>query len=133
MMDTYLHVSLPAVPVSVREARDVVGDTARRVGAPEGVVEDVRLCVSEAVANVVRHAYGHEEGDAALTVEHDGDELTVLVRDEGVGLSGFRREGDLGYGLRIIDRLSRRCSITSVPGMGTEVRMVFAVGDAGTS
>jgi hypothetical protein len=44
-----------------------------------------------------------------------------------VGLGGFQREGDLGYGLRIIEQLTLRCAITSAPNMGTEVLMVFAL------
>jgi anti-sigma regulatory factor (Ser/Thr protein kinase) len=128
-MESQLAVSLPAVPVSVREARATIGEIAQKAGASERVVEDVRLCVSEAVANVVRHAY-REEGDLRITVEREGDELTVVVRDEGIGLGGFQREGDLGYGLRIIDELTRRCTLTSVPDIGTEVRMVFALDEA---
>jgi anti-sigma regulatory factor (Ser/Thr protein kinase) len=129
-MHTHLHTSMPAVPLSVREAREHVGEIAVSLGASDVTVEDLRLCVSEAAANVVRHAYGRDEGELDITVERTGDELTVVVRDDGAGLSGFQRDGDLGYGLRIIEQLTRRCAITSAPNMGTEVRMVFAVGEA---
>jgi anti-sigma regulatory factor (Ser/Thr protein kinase) len=125
-METQLEASLPAVPVSVRDARETVGEIAAKAGASDRAIEDVRLCVSEAVANVVRHAY-REHGDVSIMVEREGEELTVVVRDDGVGLGGFQREGDLGYGLRIIDELTRRCAISSMPDMGTEVRMVFAL------
>lgn len=129
-MQTHLEVALPAVPGSVREARDAVAEIAAKAGAPNGVVENARLCVSEAVANVVRHAYDLDAGDTgakglSMTVTRDGSELTVVVRDEGVGLTHFKQEGDLGYGLRIIDELTRRFAITSTPNAGTEVLMVF--------
>ena len=124
-MNTQIEVSLPAAPVSVREARDAVAEIAAKAGAPRRVIEDIRLCVSEAVANVVRHAYRRNDGDLTMTVERDASDLLVVVRDDGVGLNGFQRDGDLGYGLRIIEQLAGRCSITSAPNAGTEVRMVF--------
>jgi anti-sigma regulatory factor (Ser/Thr protein kinase) len=130
-MHTHLQVSLPAVPGSVREARDTIGDVAAKAGAPQRVIDDARLCVSEAVANVVRHAYGLGEGDLSMTVDHTGSELTVVVRDAGVGLAHFKQEGDLGYGLRIIEQLTQRFAITSAPHAGTEVLMVFALEDEG--
>jgi anti-sigma regulatory factor (Ser/Thr protein kinase) len=130
-MQTALDLSLPAVPASVREARQAVAEIAAQTGGSTRTIEDVRLCVSEAVANVVRHAYGSEEGALTLSAELATGELTVVVRDEGVGMSGFQREGDLGHGLRIIDELTVRCAITSAPVMGTEVRMVFALDASG--
>ena len=62
-----------------------------------------------------------------LTVASSDTELMVVVRDDGVGLADFRREGDLGYGLRIIDELAVRSAISSAPNAGTEMRMVFAL------
>jgi anti-sigma regulatory factor (Ser/Thr protein kinase) len=123
-----LEVSLPAVPVSVRRAREAVADVAARLGGSPPVVDAVRLCVSEAVTNIVRHAYLEGNGEIRISVAEADSELTVVVRDDGVGLTPFRQEGDLGYGLRIIERLALRYSITSAPNHGTELQMVFALG-----
>jgi anti-sigma regulatory factor (Ser/Thr protein kinase) len=127
-MTTCVELTLRAVPGSVREARGAVADTFAGYGAPEHLVEDARLCVSEAVTNAVLHAYGSDGGDVAVRVELDDHALTVVVRDEGRGLGRFREDGELGYGLRIIEQLATHCTITSAPGVGTEVRMVFALG-----
>jgi anti-sigma regulatory factor (Ser/Thr protein kinase) len=126
-METLPEVSLPAAPASVREARGAIAEIATKAGASPRAIEDIRLCVSEAVANVVRHAYARNDGDLTITVEQGASELTVIVRDDGVGLNAFQRDGDLGYGLRIIEQLAQRYAITSAPNMGTEVRMVFAL------
>jgi anti-sigma regulatory factor (Ser/Thr protein kinase) len=128
-MDEQLELSLPATPVSVREARERIGEFLSSAGAASRVVEDAKLCVSEAVANVVRHAYGLRQGDFTIAVERQGAEVTVVVRDRGVGLTRFAQEGDLGYGLRIIDRLTHRSTITSAPNSGTEIVMVFSLDD----
>lgn len=127
-MTMCVELTLRAVPGSVREARDAVADTFADYGAPQHLVEDVRLCVSEAVTNAVLHAYGNDGGDVTVRVERDGDSLTVVVRDEGRGLARFREDGELGYGLRIIERLATHCAITSAPDVGTEMRMAFALG-----
>jgi anti-sigma regulatory factor (Ser/Thr protein kinase) len=126
-MNSHVEVPLPAVPVSVRKAREAVAAIATRLGASPQVVDDARLCVSEAASNVVRHAYRNGRGDLMLTVASSDTELMVVVRDDGVGLADFRREGDLGYGLRIIDELAVRSAISSAPNAGTEMRMVFAL------
>lgn len=123
-MTRHLELTLPAVPAKVRDAREAVASLMVELGADEDTVDDVRLCVSEAVANVVRHAYA-DGGELLVRVEEQAGEVTVVVGDEGSGLSGFRSDGDLGYGLRIIDRLAARCAITSAPNLGTEVQMVF--------
>lgn len=116
-----------AVPRSVRQAREKVASIAAELGAPREVIDDARLCVSEATSNAVRHAYADGAGDVRLRIEVSGAELRVAVADDGVGLSDFKREGELGHGLRIIDELTRRCAITSVPSRGTEVLMVFGL------
>ena len=86
MQKTCLALSLPAVPASVRKARVSVGETAACLGANQRVVDDIRLCVSEAVSNVVRHAYGTRPGDVDVVVEREDKNLRVVVRDEGQGM-----------------------------------------------
>lgn len=124
-----LELSLRATPLSVREARNAAGEVAAELTTSDRLVDDVRLCVSEAVTNVVRHAYGTKRGSLDVVVEHEDDELVVLVRDEGMGLTASGRRGKTGgFGLKIIEKVSRRHSIESAPKTGTAIRMVFALG-----
>lgn len=116
-----------AVPTSIRRARERVAGVAAGLGAPSDVIDDAKLCVSEATSNAVRHAYADDLGVVRLRIETSGDELSVAVADDGVGLADFKREGELGHGLRIIGELTRRCAITSAPSQGTEVLMVFGL------
>ena len=129
MNSNCLTLSLPAVPESVRTARMSVGRTAARLGASDRLVDDIRLCVSEAVSNVVRHAYGTPRGDVDVRVEHDNGDLEVLVRDDGRGMKRERQEARTsgGYGLKIIDSVAAGLTITSAPDAGTEVRMTFSL------
>jgi stage II sporulation protein AB (anti-sigma F factor) len=125
-MATYLDVSFPALPSSVREARQAVAGIVARMGGTDRVVDDVRLCVSEAVANAVRHAYVSEPGIVDVSVDRSHGELTVVVRDEGRGLPEVRHEGKLGFGLRIIEKVALGYEISSGRERGTTIQMSFA-------
>ena len=123
---TCLDLSLAATPSNVRTARVAVGETAAEHIQSDRIVDDVRLCVSEAVTNVVRHAYGTKRGAVQVVVERENDELVVAVRDDGMGLTASRRRGKSGgFGLKIIDKIATRHTIASAPKTGTEIRMVF--------
>lgn len=126
-MTSRLELTLPAIPSSVRTVRNQVAEIAFGLGAGERIIDDIRLCVNEAVANVVLHAYGREQGSVGVSVDDEDDELIVLVRDDGIGLAGFSREHPRGHGLRIIEELTKRCTISSAPNGGTEVRMEFTL------
>ncbi len=129
---TCLALSLPATPPSIRQARVSVAETAARLGASARVVDDVRLCVSEAVSNVVRHAYGTQRGDVDLVVEQESADLYVVVRDAGHGMrrDAYKKRTAGGYGLRIMDAIAERLTITTAPEAGTEVRMTFSLAGA---
>jgi anti-sigma regulatory factor (Ser/Thr protein kinase) len=132
MTTTLLALTLPALPASIRAARSAVEQTVRPLVA-ERLYDDIRLCVSEATTNAVRHAYeqGPEQHSFDVDVELDGGELTITVRDLGRGISG-PRSGDEpgGYGLALVESLASRLEITSPGGRGTELAMVFLL-DAG--
>jgi anti-sigma regulatory factor (Ser/Thr protein kinase) len=121
-----LRTTLPARVGSLRGARNAVAEVAAAFGAAPAVVDDVRLCVGEAFANAVRHAYAGGTGAVDVAAEGRGEELVVVVRDRGVGMRAARRNG-AGYGLRIIEELTLRHDIATAPRAGTEVRMVFAL------
>lgn len=101
-------------------------DAAVRAGAEEQVREAARLAVSEAVSNVVVHSYRDETGgDFTLRVEWSGEELRVIVRDEGCGMAPRMDSPGAGLGLPLIANLTQSFSVTAPPGGGTEVCMTF--------
>lgn len=128
MMETRLDLSAEAVPESVRPIRRRVAEIAQDAGAEPSQADEVGLCVGEAVANAVRHAYVDRPGDVAVLVQVDEDEheLVAMVRDRGKGMTA-RSDSD-GFGLHIIETLSRDVAISSQPNRGTTVRMSFGIG-----
>ena len=110
----------------MRAARRAVWDAAVRAGAQEGVREAARLAVSEAVSNVVVHSYRDTRpGAFTVSVEWDGGELRVIVRDEGCGMAPRTDSPGAGLGLPLIANLADSFSVTAPPGGGTEVVMTF--------
>jgi anti-sigma regulatory factor (Ser/Thr protein kinase) len=84
----------------------------------------IGLATSEAVANVVRHAYSQEHGRVELEASLDGDgEVMIRVTDRGLGLR-TRGGARTGLGLPVIGRVSNGVTVAS-DDEGTTVSMRF--------
>ena len=81
-----LSESYSAVAESVPLARHAVTRFARSAGASEEQVAAVSLAVSEALTNVVEHAYDDGQGSVHVASAVTGEELWVLVSDDGVAV-----------------------------------------------
>jgi len=128
MITTDVAFTVPATAESVAPVRHRVASLAEAAGMSPTVVEDVRLGVTEAVANAVVHAYEDEGGPVQVKVGVDEPRrrLTVVVRDRGRGIASKPGGRQMtGYGLRIIRKLSPRATFVSSPATGTRVRMPF--------
>ena len=122
---TCLELRLPAVPASIRKAREAAASAVSSFRDGR-LADDVRLCVSEAVTNVVRHAYGKQRGEVEVVVEREDGDVCVVVRDDGRGMTKSQREGRAGgYGLKIIEKIAADHRIRSSPSSGVVMEMVF--------
>ena len=127
MGDRLLETFDPADDATPRAARTAAADFARRWISDEGRLTVIALCVSEAVTNVVMHAYrGGRGGPAILEAWHDGTGLTIAVRDHGLGLAPRLDSPGLGMGLALIAQSADESDVRSRPQGGTEVRMTFS-------
>ncbi len=112
--------------------RHVLGGVAEALHLDVETLEDIRLAVSEACANVVIHAYaGEASGLMDVDVATGGGDLEVVVRDRGTGMAPRTDSPGLGVGLPLIASLAESMELLSPPGGGTEVRMRFALPPAG--
>lgn len=124
MTQAHLELVLPAVPDSIPAIRRAVGDAAVELHADAAAVDSVKLAVTEAVTNIVRHAYGEDGGEIHVAVEAGTRTLVVWVVDEGGGVVAHAHDDEGGYGMRLMRALSRSCDVSSGVD-GTSVRMVF--------
>jgi serine/threonine-protein kinase RsbW len=122
-----LAVIYPAISDAVPRARAAVADFARQAGMQRNRIEGLRLAVSEAVTNVVRHAYPTGSGMVGVTAGRAGDELWVLISDEGRGHQSPSPNPGLGFGLGIIAHECDGLVVTERSHGGTEVRMRFTL------
>jgi anti-sigma regulatory factor (Ser/Thr protein kinase) len=118
--------SYEADPESVGRARAELARFASRAGASPTLVDGLRLAVSEAVTNAVRHAYPLRPGEVRVRARLGDDLLEVVVSDDGCGVHGGGADHDgLGFGLSLIWEVSDQTTLASRAGGGTEVRMRF--------
>src|SRR3954453_8996766 len=85
--NTDVKLTLPARPENVSVIRHVLGAFAEALRLPDDVIEDLRLAVTEACTNVVRHAYSAEAaGPVEISMQPMEDHLSVIVSDHGRGI-----------------------------------------------
>lgn len=123
-----LRVRLAAVPESVPEARAEVRGWCEQTGFCERTRDDLLLAVSEAVANVVVHAYpGGREGACSLEILRDAGDVLVAISDTGVGPSGAPPSSGCGLGLAIIAHMFPGSTLVELdPGTRVTIRAPLA-------
>jgi len=124
-----VRLTLPARPENVAVIRHVLGAFAVALKLPADLVEDMRLAITEACTNVVRHAYsGDDLGTIDVVIRPAGNRLDIIVSDQG---AGFGPSPDLtgpGLGLPMIGALADTVEIEHGPSRGTRVAMSFRCG-----
>ena len=115
---------------AVRHLRWWIEELCDDVGATPPQRADVALAVSEALTNVVMHAYvGRPSGPMRIRTENGDGRLVVEVEDDGIGLRPRLDSPGAGLGLALIGTLTADLVLTSGPeGRGTLVQMVFPIG-----
>jgi serine/threonine-protein kinase RsbW len=95
-------------------------------------LHDLKLALTEACTNSVKHAYGENGGSVDIVYELLSDRLAVEVGDAGTGfspgeLAGLSGEDDLeegGLGIEIIRALTDEVEIAEREGGGSRLRFV---------
>ena len=129
MVMRHLRWSTAAVPGEVGPLRRTVVAAAGRLGLDGGRTDHLQLAVSEALSNVVLHAYAGPGGEMRVDVERDEDELRITIADDGRGLGTRPVAPGLGLGLGLIATACDRCEIATSRVSGTRLVLIFEVGD----
>ena len=119
-------VEFQAVPSSVAAARHAVRAYLSGVDTSDPPLGDVTLAVSEAVTNVVNHAYlGDAPGGVRVAIELFAEEIEVVVEDFGRGMQPRPDSPGLGLGLPLMANVTDRFDTRSVIGQGTRLCLWF--------
>ncbi len=122
-----LDESYPAVAASIPLARRTLARFAASAGATPEQLESIEMAVSEALTNAVVHAYGGDPGDIHVTAAVAGDELWILVADDGRGMRARPRSPGLGVGLALIAHAADGFAVARRSTGGTELQMRFRI------
>jgi anti-sigma regulatory factor (Ser/Thr protein kinase) len=120
-------MTLAAVPENVMLARQAVEGAALHYGAGQHLAADVKLAVSEACTNSVKHAYSeaNRPGPMRLDLWAEADRIVVRASDDGQWRQTVPGPGDdTGLGLQLMTTLSTVCEVRQTE-QGTEVSMEF--------
>ena len=123
--DCDIRLSLPARAENVAVVRHVVSALAESLALPPRLIEDIKLAVTEACTNVVRHAYVDGEGPIDVAIVPDDQRLTVIVADKGQGIQAQPPSEGPGLGLPLIAALAHEVQIDHGPDRGSRLEMCF--------
>src|SRR3954471_10031627 len=125
-----VHLLLPAHARNIAVVRRALEAIAEELALPRRLVEDMRLAVTEACTNVVRHAYCNGEADhasalrVALLPEEQG--MRVIVEDRGRGFGPSPPPGGWRLALPLIAALASELEVShGADDRGSRVAMSF--------
>ena len=115
-------------------ARIVAAAFASQLDPTLEELSDIKTAVSEAVTNAIIH--GYELGDGIITLESriDGDEIEIIVKDNGKGIADidealepfYTSKPELersGMGFTVMETFMDFLIVESITGLGTKVKM----------
>jgi serine/threonine-protein kinase RsbW len=126
-----VRLCIPAKPEYISLGRLALTGLSRLRAFPDDVLADLKLALTEACTNSVRHAYDGGEGMVEIVYELHSDRLVVEVTDSGEGFDHDVAEPDDpddltegGLGIAIIQALADELEIGTPNGGGSRLRFV---------
>ncbi len=117
-----VRLTIPAKPEYITLCRLALTGISRFRELSDETLTDLKLAITEACSNSVRHAYAGGDGSVEIRYELHPDRLVIEVADDGVGGADPGRGSGL-RGLRDrVDALGGRLVVSSPAGEGTVLR-----------
>jgi serine/threonine-protein kinase RsbW len=131
MGEGLVQLKFPAKPEYLLLARLALSGLTRAAPVSEEALADLKLAVTEACGNAVRHAYPEGVGDVSVSYVMTGDTLEMIVEDQGMGLDSTDIADEpvslpleSGMGISIIRTIVDQLDIhAGADGRGTVLRM----------
>lgn len=128
-----VRLTIPAKPEYITLSRLALAGLSRVRAFSEETLADLKLALTEACSNSVRHAYGDGDGHVDISFELLDDRLIVEVTDDGTGFELEDGSGDGagdeltegGLGIAIIRSIADEVDIDGgADGRGSRLRFV---------
>ena len=112
-MKDYVTITIPSNPKYLSVVRSMTLKVGQINGMKEEVLEDIKLAVDEACANVIKHAYkGNTSGKIVIQYKTTPENYQVVITDNGIRAQNALLKGrdldDLrpgGLGIHFIKRV----------------------------
>jgi serine/threonine-protein kinase RsbW len=125
-----VRLTIPAKPEYITLCRLALTGLSRLRPLPDETLADLKLALTEACSNSVRHAYADQEGSVEILYELHDDRLVIEVLDEGEGFDAREPEqaaedlSEGGLGIAIIRAIADEFEVGERSG-GTGSRLRF--------
>ena len=126
-----VRLTIPAKPEYITLCRLALTGLSRVRPLPDETLADLKLALTEACSNSVRHAYSDREGSVEILYELHEDRLVIEVLDEGGGFEAdeTKKDGDEltegGLGIAIIRAIADEFEVAERSGgIGSRLRFV---------
>lgn len=133
-----LKMEFLSLPANVAFARVAVAAFAAQLDFTLNDLEEIKVAVSEAVANAIIHGYGQSpHGIVRVSVTIVGNSLEIKVEDNGKGIDDVRKALQpafstdaerMGLGFVFMQSFMDRLRVDSSRGKGTRVTMIKSPG-----
>jgi serine/threonine-protein kinase RsbW len=131
-----IRLTIPARPEYITLCRLALTGISHLRPLTDETLADLKLALTEACSNSVRHAYGGGDGTVEIRYELHADRLVIEVADNGGGFDpASAHEADLelaegGLGIAIIRSIADDLEIgTGEAGRGSRLRFVKRLDD----
>lgn len=128
-----VRLTIPARPEYITLSRLALTGLSRVRAFSDETLADLKLAITEACSNSVRHAYDGGDGKVTIIYELDAERIAIEVTDDGAGFDygatrGFPEGDDLsegGLGIAIIRSVADELEIAAgATGRGSRLRFV---------
>lgn len=133
-INNYIKLEFPSLSANESFARAAAAGFAAQLDPTLEELGDIKTSVSEAVTNVIVHAYPDTIGKVTMKLRIvDGEKLEITVKDWGRGIENLEQamepmyttggEERSGMGFTIMESFMDKLKVKSKPGKGTTVVM----------
>jgi serine/threonine-protein kinase RsbW len=126
-----VRLTIPAKPEYITLSRLALTGISRFRRLSEEILSDLKLAITEACSNSVRHAYADGPGTVDIRYELHPDRLVIEVSDDGEGFDPHEADSDEedlvegGLGIAIIRSIADELEIgRGSGGRGSRLRFV---------
>ncbi|WP_438266174.1 anti-sigma F factor [Desulfurispora thermophila] len=120
-------------PANVAFARVAVAAFASQLDFTLAELDELKVAVSEAVANAIVHGYaGSQLGTVRIETELYYDRIVVMIEDHGCGIADIKKALQpayttdperMGLGFTFMQSFADSLKVNSKPGQGTRIVM----------